>query len=72
MKIDEVVTLKDVLKTSQYIQLLKRLNIDTAGHIDSSRIKNQVMQSWKSGMKSRKHYDDLLKQINMSVDKLIH
>ena len=71
MRADEVVTLNDVLKASQYIKLLRSLKAHANSDINVTRIKNQVIQSWKKGMTHRKHYDDLLSQIHISLNDLI-
>jgi len=71
MRLDELVSLGDVLKTSQYIKLLKNIRPDIESGINSTRVKNQIIQSWKKGHKSRKHYDNLLKKINLSLNDLI-
>jgi hypothetical protein len=70
MRIDEV-TLHDVLKSDQYITLLHRLKSSAKDDINVTRIKNKVIQSWKKGMKSRKHYDKLLNTININIGDLI-
>lgn len=71
MRLDEFTKLSDVLKSDQYITLLRQLKTDTKDDINITRIKNQVIQSWKKGMKSRKHYDDLLGTININIGDLI-
>lgn len=71
MRLDEIVTLNDVLKADQYIKLLRRLKT-THDDINVTRIKNQIMQSWKKGMKQRKHYDTLLSTIDISLNDLIN
>lgn len=69
MKLMELVSLNDVLKGSHYMKLLRHLS--ATKDINTTRIKNQIIQSWKSGLKSRKHYDDLLKSIDISLNDLI-
>ena len=71
MRIDEIVQLSDVLKGDQYLKLLRGLKSHSTKDINITRIKNRVIQSWKKGMKSRKHYDDLLGSINISLSDLI-
>jgi hypothetical protein len=71
MRLDEIVSLNDVLKASQFIRLMNGLKVKAGKDINVTRIKNQVLQSWKSGMKSRKHYDKLLSQIDISLNDLI-
>lgn len=71
MRLDEIVTLRDVLGSDSYIKLLRRLTTDAGSDINVTRIKNQVLSSWKKGMKSRKHYDSLLNQINLNLRDLI-
>jgi len=70
MRIDELVTLNDVLKSSHFLKLMHGIKAKPQS-VNVTRIKNQVLQSWKSGMRSRKHYDNLLKQLNISLSKLI-
>lgn len=70
MRLNEFVTLNDVLKGSQYLKLLRHLNA-TKNDINASRIKNQVIQAWSKGMKSRKHYDELLSQLDIKLNDLI-
>lgn len=70
MRLDEIVSLNDVLKADQYIKLLRRLKT-THNDINVTRIKNQIMQSWKKGMKQRKHYDTLLSTIDINLKDLI-
>ena len=69
-KLDETI-LSDVLKSDQYITLLHRLKSDVSRGINITHIKNQVIQSWKKGMKARKHYDNLLSTIDISLNDLI-
>jgi hypothetical protein len=71
MRLDEIVSLNDVLKADQYIKLLRMIKPSAGNDISVTRIKNQVMQSWKKGMTARKHYDSLLNQINLSLNDLI-
>jgi hypothetical protein len=71
MRIFEIVTLDDVLKASQYIKILKNLKVKSKTDIDVARIKNKVLKSWKTGMKSRKHYNKLLNQLNINLHDLI-
>ena len=71
MRLDEIVSLGDVLKANQYIKLLRKLKIKASKDINTQRIKNRIIQSWKKGMKSRKHFDKLLSEINMNVDTIL-
>lgn len=71
MRIDEIDDLNDVLKANQYIKILKNLKVKSKTNIDAARIKNKILKSWKAGMKSRKHYSDLLSQINIDLYSLI-
>jgi hypothetical protein len=71
MRIDEIVTLNDVLKANQYIKLLRHLKAHANQDINVTRIKNRVIQSWKKGLKHRKHYDRLLSEIDLSLNDLI-
>jgi hypothetical protein len=70
MRLDEI-TLADVLKSDQYLTLLRRLKSNSKDDISVTRIKNQVIQSWKKGMTSRKHYGNLLNTININIGDLI-
>lgn len=71
MRIDELVTLNDVLKADQYMKILKMISTRAGNDINITRIKNQVISSWKKGMKNRKHYDNLLSKIDISLNDLI-
>lgn len=71
MRIDEIVTLNDVLKANQYIKLLRHLKAHANQDINITRIKNRVIQSWKKGLKHRKHYDKLLSEIDLSLNDII-
>ena len=71
MRIDEIVKLDDVLKGSQYIKLLRQLKTRAGSGIDVGKIKNQIVQSWKKGLKQRKHYDDLLSTIDIKLTDLL-
>ncbi len=71
MRIDEIVSLGDVLKSSHYIKLMRSLNAKVSSDINVTRIKNQVLQSWQTGKRSRQHFDSLLGQIDLSLNDLI-
>jgi hypothetical protein len=71
MRLDELVDLNDVLKSSQYIKLLRHLKTSSKEDINIQRIKNQVIQSWQKGMKSRKHYSGLLNQLHINLTDII-
>lgn len=71
MRLDEIVSLNDVLKSDQYIKLLRRLRAKSIDDLNITRIKNKIIQSWKRGMKHRKHFDSLLAEINTNVDALL-
>ncbi len=67
----ELVSLQDILKSSSYVSLLNRLKNYNSG-IDTRHIKNQIIHSWRSGMRSRKHFNGLLNQINLNIKDLIN
>ncbi len=71
MRLDELTTLNDILKSDQYIKLLSHLHSSSSNDVNVTRIKNRIIQSWKKGMKSRKHYDNLLNSIDISINDLI-
>lgn len=71
MRLDEIVTLNDVLKADQYMKILGMISTRAGTDINVSRIKNQIIQSWKRGMKHRKHYDSLLSRIDISLSDII-
>jgi hypothetical protein len=71
MRLDEIVSLGDVLKASQFIRLMNGLKVKSGTDINITRVKNQILQSWKGGMKSRKHFNNLLGKINLSINDLI-
>lgn len=70
-QLNELVTLNDVLKSDHYIKLLKSLRVRAGSDIEILNLKNKIITSWKKGMKSRKHYDNLLKKIHLSLTDLI-
>jgi argonaute-like protein implicated in RNA metabolism and viral defense len=74
MRIDEIealdVSLNDVLKSAQFIKLLRRLKV-RSNDLNTTRIKNRIIQAWKQGKKSRKHFDSLLAEIDTNVDTLL-
>ena len=71
MRIDELVKLNDVMKSNQYLKLLQGLKAHTSDSINLVKLKNQVMKSWSIGLKSRSHYDNLLKPLNINLNDLI-
>lgn len=71
MRLDEIISLNTVLKSDQYITLLKRLKAKANTDINVTRIKNKIIRSWKRGMKHRKHYDKLLSEIDLNTIDLI-
>jgi argonaute-like protein implicated in RNA metabolism and viral defense len=71
MRLDEIVSLNTVLKSDQYIKLLRRLRAKAIDDLNVQRIKNKIIQSWKKGMKNRKHFDKLLSEIDSSVDAIL-
>ena len=71
MRLDEIVSLNDVLNSSHYIKLLQGLKTKVGTDMNVTKIKNRVIDSWQKGMKSRKHYDTLLSQIDLSLNDLI-
>ena len=70
MRLDEIVSLNDVLNSDSFIKLMSTIN-SKPQDLNVTRIKNQVLQSWQKGMRSRKHYDSLLSQIDISLNQLI-
>lgn len=68
---DESVSLGDVLKGSQYIRLLRSLKRRASKGINITRIKNRIIKAWRRGKKSRKHFDSLLKEYDLSLDELL-
>jgi hypothetical protein len=71
MRLVEIVTLRDILGADSYVKLLRRLTTDAGNDINVTRIKNRIIQSWKKGMKNRKHYDDLLSKVNIKLNDII-
>lgn len=71
MRLDEIVTLNDVLNSAHYQQLVNGLSARGGSDLNVTKIKNRVINSWQKGMKSRKHYDDLLSTIDLSLNDLI-
>lgn len=70
MRLDELVTLNDVLNSDSFIKLIDMIK-SKPQNLNVTRIKNQVLKSWQKGMRSRKHYDSLLSQIDISLNQII-
>lgn len=71
MRIDEIVTLNDVLGADQYLRLLRQLKVTAKDNINVSKVKNQIIQDWKAGTKSRKHFRKMLRKIDLNLNDLI-
>ena len=71
INIEEKVELSTVLSADQYLTLLKKMKAKSTNDLNISRIKSQIIQSWKKGYKSRKHYGSLLSQISLNLHDLI-
>lgn len=72
MRLDEITSLHDVLNGDQYLKLLRSMRTDVTSGINVASIKNQVIQSWKTGIKNRKHYDGLMSKLNLSLHDIIN
>jgi hypothetical protein len=70
MRLDEIVTLNDVLNSDSFIKLMNSIKAKPQD-LNVTRIKNQVLQSWQQGMRSRRHYSSLLNQIDISLNQII-
>lgn len=71
MRLNELVTLNDVLNSANYQQLVNGLSTLSATDLNVTKIKNRIINSWQKGMTSRKHYDSLLHKIDLSLNDLI-
>ena len=71
MRLDEIVSLSDVLKTSHFVQLMGKLDTNVSQGINTTRVKNQILQAWQSGKRSKLHFDNLLRKIDLSLNDLI-
>jgi hypothetical protein len=75
MRLDEIqsldVSINDVLKSAQFVKLLRRLKVKSLNNINVARIKNKILHSWRKGQKSRKHFNKLLAEIDTNVDTLL-
>lgn len=71
MRLDEIVSLNNVLSMNQYLKLLSRVSTKLGSDIDTTHLKNQIIQSWKKGLKTRKFYNDLLSTVNVSLSDLL-
>lgn len=69
--IDEGSAVHKILKSDQYVSLLNNLTSRLGRGIKITRIKNQILKSWRKGMHTRTHYDDMLKKISLSLKDLI-
>lgn len=64
------VSLSDVINSASFIKLMGSIKVKPQD-LHVTKIKNQVLKSWKSGMRSRKHYDSLLSQLNINLNQII-
>ena len=71
MRLDEIVSLSDVLKTPHFNQLVGSLNSRVGHDINITRIKNRIIQAWRRGHRSKKHFAKLLKPLGISLNDLI-
>jgi len=71
MRLDELVTLGDVLSMDQYLKLLGKMSTKLGSDIDTNSLKNQIIQDWQKGLRKRKHYDTLLSTLNISLSNLL-
>jgi hypothetical protein len=67
---DLKVSLSDVINSASFIKLMGSIKAKPQD-LHVTKIKNQVLKSWKNGMRSRKHYDSLLGQLNISLNQII-
>lgn len=70
MRLYELVTLNDVLNSDSFIKLMGSIKAKPQD-LNVTRIKNQVLQSWQKGMRSRKHYNSLLNNIDINLSQII-
>lgn len=71
MRLDELVTLGDVLSMNQYVKLLGKMSTKLGSEIDTNSLKNQIIQDWQKGLRKRKHYDTLLSTLNINLSDLL-
>lgn len=69
--LDEGSEIHKRLRADQYVYLLKHLRTKATDNIPVAHIKNQIVKSWKRGMKNVKHIDRLLKRVDMSLMDII-
>ena len=70
MRLDEIVNVDDVLEARQYSSILRNLKTRAKSNIKMGLIRNKVIQSWKKGLKSRKHYQNLLAEVNIKLSDM--
>lgn len=70
-QIEEGSELHHTLKADQYVRLLKHLRAKATDNIPITHIKNQIVKSWKRGMKNIKHIDRLLNRVDMTLHSII-
>jgi hypothetical protein len=70
--IEQDLDVGDVLKPNQVVDLLKSLKLKIDPGIEVDTVGNQIIQSWKKGLKSRKHFDNLLSAVHLKISDLIN
>lgn len=70
MRIDEIVSLNDVLSADSFITLMGMIKTKPQD-LNVTKIKNQVLQSWEKGMRSRKHYNSLLHGLDINLNNIL-
>jgi hypothetical protein len=70
MIIDEIVSLNDVLSADSFITLMGMIKTKPQD-LNVAKIKNQVLQSWEKGMRSRKHYNSLLHGLDINLNDIL-
>lgn len=61
----------DTLTEAQYNTLLQELDRRIMNRLNARRIKSRIVNAWKRGMHKRTHYDNILRSVDLSLNRLV-
>lgn len=61
----------DTLTEDQYNTLLQELDKRVSNRVNARRIKSRIVNAWKRGMHKRTYYDNILRSVDLSLNKLV-
>lgn len=70
-KVQPVAEDGDTLTEAQYNTLLQELDRRITNRLSARRIKRRIVNAWKRGMHKRTHYDNILRSVDLSLNRLV-